>query len=84
MRLYDDIRRIESEMETQGAACDTEALHAKLDQIDQRANHLELPTVYASNLYTLRSHIDLVRTRLAKIPNASPGQNCPNTSPASA
>lgn len=55
-------------METQGEACDTAALHAKLDQIDQRANHLELPTVYASNLYTLRSHIDLVRARLAKNP----------------
>jgi TRAP-type uncharacterized transport system substrate-binding protein len=67
-RLYDDIRSIESDMEVQGPEFDAEALNAKLDQIDHRANHLELPTVYASSLYTLRSHIDLVRTRLAKIP----------------
>jgi TRAP-type uncharacterized transport system substrate-binding protein len=67
-RLYDEIRSIESDMEAQGPRFDANALNAKLDQIDQRANHLQLPTVYASNLYTLRSHIDLVRTRLAKTP----------------
>jgi TRAP-type uncharacterized transport system substrate-binding protein len=67
-RLYDEIRLIESDMEAQGPQFDANALNTKLDQIDQRANHLQLPTVYASNLYTLRSHIDLVRTRLAKIP----------------
>ena len=63
-RLYDEIRSIESEME-EGTQIDASALNAKLDLIDQRANHLQLPTVYASSLYTLRSHIDLVRTRLA-------------------
>jgi len=71
-RLYDEIRSIESDMEAQGPQFDANALNAKLDQIDQRANHLQLPTVYASNLYTLRSHIDLVRTRLAKTPDVNP------------
>ncbi len=66
-RLYDEIRSIESEMEAQGREIDRSALNTKLDLIDQRANHLQLPTVYASSLYTLRSHIDLVRTRLAPI-----------------
>lgn len=64
-RLYDEIRLIESEMDAQGMEIDRSALNEKLDQIDQRANHLQLPNVYASSLYTLRSHIDLVRTRLA-------------------
>src|SRR6516225_3322938 len=63
-RLYDEIRSIESEMGAQGTDIDRSALSTKLDQIDQRANHLQLPNVYASSLYTLRSHIDLVRTRL--------------------
>ena len=62
-RLYDEIRSIESEMEAQGTEFDAHALNTKLDELDQRANHLQLPTVYASNLYTLRSHIDFVRTR---------------------
>jgi hypothetical protein len=64
-RLYDEIRTIESEMEGRGTEIDRSALSTKLDLIDQRANHLQLPNVYASSLYTLRSHIDLVRTRLA-------------------
>jgi hypothetical protein len=72
-RLYDEIRSIESDMETQGPEFDANALNAKLDQIDQRANHLHLPNVYASSLYTLRSHIDLVRTRLAPSPDVHPG-----------
>jgi TRAP-type uncharacterized transport system substrate-binding protein len=71
-RLYDEIRSIESGMEIQGTDFDANALNAKLDQIDQRANHLQLPTVYASSLYTLRSHIDLVRTRLATGPELNP------------
>ncbi|MGY4318243.1 TAXI family TRAP transporter solute-binding subunit [Bradyrhizobium sp. JR3.5] len=68
-RLYDDIRSIERDMEALAAGFDASALNAKLDLIDQRANHLRLPTVYASNLYTLRSHIDLVRARLVTNPN---------------
>lgn len=72
-RLYDEIRSIESSMETQGPEFDANALNTKLDQIDQRANHLQLPNVYASSLYTLRSHIDLVRTRLATSLNVNPG-----------
>ena len=63
-RLYDEIRLIESEMEAKRMEFDVDALNSKLDQLDQRANHLQLPTVYASSLYTLRSHIDLVRARL--------------------
>jgi len=72
-RLYDQIRSIESEMEAQGPGFDANALNAKLDQLDRLANHLRLPTVYASNLYTLRSHIDLVRTRLASNPETNRG-----------
>jgi TRAP-type uncharacterized transport system substrate-binding protein len=72
-RLYDEIRSIEGDMEAQGPEFEAGALNAKLDQIDQRANHLQLPTVYASNLYTLRSHIDLVRARLATNPDVNPG-----------
>src|SRR6516225_5901410 len=66
-RLYDEIRLIESEMGAQGTDIDRSALSTKLDVIDQRAHQLQLPNVYASSLYTLRSHIDLVRTRLASM-----------------
>src|SRR5260370_25590665 len=59
-RLYDQLTSIESDMDAQGPQFDANALNTKLHQIDQHANHLQLPTVYPSNLYTLRSHIHLV------------------------
>jgi TRAP-type uncharacterized transport system substrate-binding protein len=64
LRLYDEMRSIESEIESAGQH-NLDAISAKLDQLNQRANQLRLPTTYASMLYTLRSHLDLVRARLA-------------------
>jgi TRAP transporter TAXI family solute receptor len=64
-RLYDEMRSIESEMESGGKGYDVEAISIKLDDLDHRANQLRLPSTYASMLYTLRSHLNLVRARLA-------------------
>ena len=41
-----------------------DAIGAKLDDLSQRANRLSLPAAYVSMLYTLQSHINLVRSRL--------------------
>jgi|ERR1035437_903268 TRAP-type uncharacterized transport system substrate-binding protein len=64
IRLYDEMRLIENEMEGQGQVHNGNKIYAKLDQLEQRANRLNLPTAYASTLYTLRSHIGLIRDRL--------------------
>jgi len=64
LRLYDEMRSIESEMET-GLDHNRDALNAKLDELHDRANQLRLPTTYASALYTLRSHLNIVRARLS-------------------
>ena len=69
IRLYDEMKLIESDMETQGQGRDANDINAKLDQLDQRASRLSLPTDYASTLYTLRSHIGLIRARLAMSPD---------------
>jgi hypothetical protein len=71
-RLYNEMRSIERDMEAQGQRHDAGAMIAKLDQLDQRANHLKLPTAYASMLYVLRAHIGLVRERLAIGPDGKP------------
>jgi hypothetical protein len=63
LRLYDEMRSIEKEIESEGQH-NLDAISAKLDQLSQRANQLRLPTTYASTLYTLRSHLNLVRARL--------------------
>ena len=67
VRLYDEMRSIEREMEAGAPGQDAVGMLAKLDQLDQRANHLRVPTAYASMLYMLRAHIDLVRERLAAV-----------------
>jgi hypothetical protein len=70
--LYNEMRSIEREMEDQGGGHDAAVMIAKLDQLDQRASRLKLPTAYASMAYMLRAHIDLVRERLAISPDRKP------------
>jgi hypothetical protein len=59
MRLYNQMRSIEREIEARARRHhEREARY----ELDQRANHLKLPAAYA------RAHIDLVRERLAVSP----------------
>jgi len=39
---------------------------ARLDRLEEQANHLRIPVAYASMLYELRNHIDLVSGDLKK------------------
>src|SRR5450755_765970 len=72
VRLYDEIRLIEREMDVQGQEHDTDVMIAKLALLDERANSLRLPRDYAIMVYTLRSHINLVRSRLATSSDRKP------------
>jgi len=62
MRLYADMKLVESDGRLRQS--DLGTVKAKLDHIEQRATRLSLPTTYAGTLYSLRSHIDLLRDRL--------------------
>jgi TRAP-type uncharacterized transport system substrate-binding protein len=68
LRLYDEMRSIEHEMGIQGQVQDAAGMAKKLDHLERHASRISLPTTYASMLYSLRSHIDLVRKRLATSP----------------
>jgi TRAP transporter TAXI family solute receptor len=70
-KLYDEMRAIESEMESQGGK-NADAIDAKLVDLGERANRLSLPAAYASMVYTLRSHINLVRGRLVSDAHKTP------------
>jgi TRAP-type uncharacterized transport system substrate-binding protein len=62
LRMYGELRLLEDELataRTSGGA--TPDMMARLDRLEQRANHLRLPVGYATMLYTLRDHINLVR-----------------------
>jgi len=49
-----------------GAGRDTTEMAARLDRLEEQANHLRIPVAYASMLYELRNHIDLVSEGLKK------------------
>jgi hypothetical protein len=67
LRMYGELRLLEDEMtNARGAGRDTREMVARLDRLDEQANHLRVPIAYASMLYMLRNHIDLVREGLKK------------------
>jgi len=61
LRLLDDAIR-----DARAAGRDTGDMVARLDQLERQANHLKMPAAYASMLYLLRNHIELVRESLKK------------------
>jgi hypothetical protein len=63
-RLYGELKFLEAEMEVRGLHADVKDLLQRLDRLEERANHLRVPTMFAQLLYTLRHHITLVRQRL--------------------
>ena len=61
-RWYRNLRIIEAELES--AERPRDELLASLDKLESRVTGIRVPLAYADELYSLRSHIDLVRARL--------------------
>ena len=61
-RWYRQLRSIEDASEKKKAT--PQELLAELDKLDAQAARITVPLAYSDGLYALRSHIDLVRTRL--------------------
>jgi hypothetical protein len=69
-RMYGELRLLEDEItKVQGTECEMHEMTARLDRLDEQANHLKMPVAYASMLYSLRDHIDLVHEGLKKHPD---------------
>jgi hypothetical protein len=66
-RLYRELRALEREVEGRAAGSSSADLVARLERLEQRASHLQVPVVYANLLYTLRNHIAFVRERLSRV-----------------
>ena len=66
-RLYGEMRSVENTMEDEAQELDAPAVMARIDQLEERAIHLRLPTSYDSSLYTMRLHIGLIRSHLESI-----------------
>jgi TRAP-type uncharacterized transport system substrate-binding protein len=67
LRMYGELRLLEDEMaNTRASGHDTHEMTARLDRLEEQASYLKVPVAYASMLYMLRNHIDLVRAGLKK------------------
>jgi TRAP transporter TAXI family solute receptor len=70
-RLYGELRFLEDELETRPEQKDSSSIIQRLDHLERQANQLRIPAGYASLVYVLRHHIDLVRQRLMAAPQAT-------------
>src|SRR5215471_7867939 len=67
LRMYGELRFLEDELRSaRGTGRDTTEMVAQLDRLEEHANHLRIPVAYASMMYELRNHIDLVSEDLKK------------------
>jgi TRAP transporter TAXI family solute receptor len=65
-RLYGELRFLEEELETFSGKNAAGKIAIQLEQLEKQANRLKVPVAYASMLYMLRLHIDLVRAGLTR------------------
>ncbi len=63
-KLYGELRFLEMQLRNAQPPLELSAFRKELDAIENRVNHLHLPVAFASHLYELRSHIELVRSKL--------------------
>ena len=65
-RWYGQLKVLEIDMESAKTAEEVRALVGRLDVIEESVSHLRTPLAFSDYLYNLRSHIELVRSRLDK------------------
>jgi hypothetical protein len=66
-RWYGELRAVEQALErAQGEEREAvrKDLLRRLDDIEERVNHISIPLAFADALYGLRSHINIVRQRV--------------------
>jgi hypothetical protein len=66
-QFYREMRSVENAMEDKSQQLDASAITARIDQLEQRAMHLRLPSAYDSAVYTMRVHIGLLRSHLGSV-----------------
>lgn len=63
-RWYRELKTVETQARRNPDTADTRRLLARLDEIEDGVNSTKVPLTYWDYVYTLRSHIDMVRSRL--------------------
>jgi hypothetical protein len=65
-RWYGELKFLENELEQKPATYSQAEWLAKLDRIERGVEHIPTPLAFADQLYTLRSHVDMVRTIIVR------------------
>jgi hypothetical protein len=60
-KRYGELKFIEAELEADPAKLSRDAWLKRVDAIEQDVNHLPMPLAFSDMIYTLRTHIGLVR-----------------------
>lgn len=85
-RWYGELALLERDVDNRTGSLPIDQWLADLDRIERAAEHIRIPASFASEAYTLREHISLVRRAvMAKAPNAGAGpieKPPPNSAPA--
>jgi hypothetical protein len=63
-RRYGELKFLEAEVEREPARHTREEWLARLDAIETDVHHLATPLAFTDMLYTLRSHIGMVRSKV--------------------
>ncbi|MBI5891938.1 MAG: ABC transporter substrate-binding protein [Nitrosomonadales bacterium] len=65
-KLYGELRFLELQLRDRHHPLELSTFRKELDAIENKVNHLRLPVAFSSHLYELRSHIELVRSKLSR------------------
>jgi TRAP transporter TAXI family solute receptor len=65
IRWYKDLARLEGRLKAVAPEDDVRPLVAELDRIEADVRDMDMPPGYLDSVYSLRLHIDVVRSRLA-------------------
>ena len=75
-RWYGELALLERDVATRAGALPKEKWLADLDRIERAVSRLRVPTAFASEAYTLRGHIDIVRNAvMARISSSAVGSS---------
>jgi TRAP-type uncharacterized transport system substrate-binding protein len=66
-RWYRVLGRIERRMDAGDSVASLDPIQEELDLVGEQIRHMHVPNKYASNLYTLRMHHNLLQDRLASL-----------------
>jgi len=72
-RMYGELKLLERDVYARTGTLPVERWLSDLDRIEREAEHLKTPVSYASEAYTLREHIGLVRRAVMAKSGAATG-----------